>query len=511
VALLDAERNVVVIRVVYDGPPEAGKTTSLRALAGSLGQPLFSPSEENGRTLFFDWMDYTAGRFEGYQIRCQIVSVPGQKELGRRRRQIIAHADVVVFVADTTRERLPATMEFLRDLPGLLTEIEGPPLGVILQANKRDLPSAVPLPELRQALEQAGHQLGVVESIAADGAGIRETFVFAVRLALDRVRELLRVGTLASGRPEIDTGDELLAAMQAAEATPAPALIREVLEENWIEPEPEPEPEEDPQLEKFAPWRARVEDEDEDDRGPRPPDPSAPSGAIWPPVEGRLVLHEACGTGLETHKLRSGAWAAGLGSGWRAHSAGTAIYPDVDQGRAALVQWARLHAACGGLLSPRRCIVLADAGNGTYRLWQIVRAEASLREGLLGLDKRTPEDAATRLAEAATLLYEMEAKLRLAPCHVPCTLDTIGRGDGSGAYIALMPGDVGTAPSTVAGPELVRTQIEPLLQDLYDRRLEVLSAIERVSRRVGRPRGAELVREALGALSPRSRQRAVAP
>ena len=72
-----------------------------------------------------------------------------------------------------------------------------------------------------------------------------------------------------------------------------------------------------------------------------------------------------------------------------------------------------------------------------------------------------------------------------------------------------MPGDVGTGtPPTVAGPELVRAQIEPLLQDLYDRRLEVLSAVDRASRRIGTPRGAELLREALGALSPRARRAA---
>ena len=32
--------------------------------------------------------------------------------------------------------------------------------------------------------------------------------------------------------------------------------------------------------------------------GPKPPDPSAPSGSIWPPVEGRLILHEAASLGL---------------------------------------------------------------------------------------------------------------------------------------------------------------------------------------------------------------------
>jgi hypothetical protein len=63
-------------------------------------------------------------------------------------------------------------------------------------------------------LREAGLNIGVIEAVAADGTGIRETFVFAVRLALDRVREQLRERTLVSGRPEIDSGEALLAQMQ---------------------------------------------------------------------------------------------------------------------------------------------------------------------------------------------------------------------------------------------------------------------------------------------------------
>lgn len=47
-ALIDSEAGEIVIRVVYDGPPEAGKTTSLRALAGSLAQPTYTPAEDAG-------------------------------------------------------------------------------------------------------------------------------------------------------------------------------------------------------------------------------------------------------------------------------------------------------------------------------------------------------------------------------------------------------------------------------------------------------------------------------
>jgi len=493
---LDLERNVVVVRLVYDGPPEAGKTTSLRSLAGSFQHELFSPEERDGRTLYFDWLDYTAGRFEGYQIRCQIVSAPGQREFQARRRRLLVEADAIVFVADTTAGKLDETLACLAELPGFLAGVGGPPIGTILQANKRDLPEAVPLPDLRARLEQAGHRLGVVESIAAEGAGIRETFVFAVRLALDRVRELIRTGALGSGKPEIDDGPGLYAAMQQAERqVEAPAVIAQVLAENL-----------DPAVEAFAPWRAEsLVHAPNGDHHPRPPDPTAPSGAIWPPVDGRVTLHEACSEKLTTHKLRNGGWAAGIGTGWRAYSSGAGLYPDVESGRAALIQWARLHAACGGVLSPRRCVVLADTGDGQWRLWQIVRAEPSLRDYLGGLERRSTEDAAKRLTEAAGMLLEMDGRLAQAPCQVQCSLDTVGRVDGQVVYIGLMPSEVGGPPlSSLHGSELVRAELSRLLYDVYERRPAVLTALEQVHFHPMHRRGAALVRETLGALPPRA-------
>ena len=92
-AILDASNNAVVIRVVYDGAPFAGKTTSVGALGRGLGAAVHSPAEINGRTLYFDWLDYTGGLFEGHRIRCQIVSAPGQASLASRRRRLLESAD----------------------------------------------------------------------------------------------------------------------------------------------------------------------------------------------------------------------------------------------------------------------------------------------------------------------------------------------------------------------------------------------------------------------------------
>jgi signal recognition particle receptor subunit beta len=483
VAILDREREVIVIRVVYDGPPESGKTTSLRALAGSLGQTLHSPAEEYGRTLYFDWMDYTAGRFEGYKIRCQIVSVPGQRELSQRRWRLIKEADVVVFVGDSTSTRTVESLESLRELTRFLERTAAPPVGVIFQANKRDLANALPMDELRKLVCAGRPSVGVVESIAADGTGIREAFVFAVRLALDRVREQLQSRTLSFGQPEIDSSADLLERLRAREQNApssevsgvheiqgiqelsAPTLIRQVIAENEVD-------------RSSTPWRDVSVAVGEEER-PRSPDPSAPSGSIWPPVEGRVILQEAASTRMTTHRLRGGGWTAGLGHGWRIFSGANSVFSDVEAGRETLVRVARLHVACKGLLSINRCIVLASTGQGSWRLWQIVRAERPLRERFNDIERCSTAEAAARILEVATSLCEIGARIQSAPCNLPCTLDTVGYGDQGPVYVGLMPMEPRDGPSADVS-YAIGSQLGSIVRSaLHDRRSDVLAAVAR--------------------------------
>src|SRR5262245_41782476 len=143
-AVLDPRDDSVVIRIVYDGAPMAGKTTSVGALGRGLGAGVHSPAALDGRTLFFDWLDYTGGLFEGHRIRCQIVTVPGQATLAPRRRRLLETADVVVFVGDSSPEGFDADTRYLTALNSLLQSRSDPPIDIVLQSNKRDVPDAVP-------------------------------------------------------------------------------------------------------------------------------------------------------------------------------------------------------------------------------------------------------------------------------------------------------------------------------------------------------------------------------
>jgi len=424
VPILDPSVGVLAIGVVYDGPAEAGKTTSLRALSRSLRRSLLTPEEARGRTVFFDWMEYVGGRFDGHEIRCQIMSVPGQEVWAERRERLLDLADVVVCVGDTSAAGWPDSLAWLRRLRAQLEKRPTPPVGIVFQANKRDLPDAVPLDEMRAQLGQPGWGIAIVESVAPDGSGIREAFVLGVRLAVDRVRELQKEGRLAMGQPRFHDADELLEHVRGKAARepelPLASALASVAE----------------RVGESAP---RAGDP------PRSPGAHAPSGLIWPPVEGRLILHEAANEDLRPFRAGHGDWFAGMGRGWRFRSAADAVYRDVDEGQAALLVWARQHAACLTLLSSRRCVVLAETGDGRWRLWQVVRTQRSLRETLpRHLTGVSPERALERLAEAARLVLEVDAQSRELGVPLRCTLDTVGKTDGTApVYVGFMaaPGD----------------------------------------------------------------------
>jgi signal recognition particle receptor subunit beta len=465
-AILDTERGVLVVRIVYDGPALAGKTSSVRALAASLGRPTFSGDEAEGRTLHFDWLDYTGGLFQGYPIRCQILSVPGQPALVSRRRRLLREADAVVFVADSREQALHEGLRSFEELRAFVNEAAPPAPGIVLQANKRDAGEAVPIDVLRARLA-VGPTVGVTQSVATDGTGIRETFVLAVRLALDLVRERWRTGTLATGRPETETGEDLMDALRRAEGGVRPTA------------ETSPGTGWTPRVETTAATTAVAEPEPARPEGVRTPDAFVPGGLIWPPVEGRLVLHEASAIGLYATRGPNGDWWASAEKAWIAYSFRAADFAEMEPGRAALVSWARWLSTLGRRLSPRRAIALCASGTGTWRLWQVGRREPSLRDLVrAALAEPHPDRAADGLLRASELLAEADAEL--GPLGLPVTAVSVGRVEGTGVcYVGIVPAVAAAVPTAVPHHERVRAVIGPLVSRARDS-IDAVPLLERI-------------------------------
>ena len=210
-AELDRDTGRLLVRIAFDGPPLAGKTATLRSLGSLLDVPVESMDQAYGRTLWFDWMRYLGGMYDGRPIDCEVVSVPGQRALDRRRRRILDEADAVVFVVDASPGGHEASMQAWRRFVAWRAARPQPP-GLVVQANKRDLAGAWDSDDVRRALSLPD-EVAVVESVATDSTGIRRAFVFAVREAI-RLTERLRQeqGVLPTG--EARSAGQLLGALR---------------------------------------------------------------------------------------------------------------------------------------------------------------------------------------------------------------------------------------------------------------------------------------------------------
>jgi signal recognition particle receptor subunit beta len=180
-------------KIVYYGPGLCGKTTNLQYIYDSTSPAakgkLISLATETDRTLFFDFMPLELGTVRGFKTRFHLYTVPGQVYYDASRKLILKGVDGVVFVADSQEERMDANIESLENLQDNL-KTQGYDLmqiPYVLQLNKRDLPSAVPVEELTSELLKKGEP--VFEAIASDGTGVFDTLKAVAKQVLTELRK----------------------------------------------------------------------------------------------------------------------------------------------------------------------------------------------------------------------------------------------------------------------------------------------------------------------------------
>jgi signal recognition particle receptor subunit beta len=481
---LDRTTEQVVIRIVYDGPAWAGKTTTLRSLARALGSEIRSGEEADGRTLQFDWVDYVGGLYRGRPIQCQIVGVPGQRVLESRRLAILRDADAVVFVADS---RPSQREENERAFEGLRRATDGrtPLVATVVQANKRDLSGVLSLDEIRRQL-RTDDTVAVTGSIAETGEGVRESFVLAVRLALDRVRSLWDGEGLPNAEAPSRDADRLLESLADGVAEAAMEY-----------------PASSPAIASTGSERTLV-------RGPKLPDDAVPPGLVWPPVAGRVLVHESVRQLPWLERSPRGDW-IGRTSDWTLASPADALFLDFDAGRQCLVDWARWHVAASPRLTPSRAVVLAEAAPGAWRLWQIVKRETTLLDQLIAAARSEDRRAGEQILRLTDLRLAAEAELAHSGWFPRLTLADVAASPlGEPLFAGLADFDAADADPAdrlvprelAAGSEsLIESEIAPALADALrstpGRLAEILSSLVAAAGTPDRRRRAAILRVAL--------------
>jgi signal recognition particle receptor subunit beta len=175
-------------KIVYYGPGLGGKTTNLQCIfdktADKQKGKMISLATETDRTLFFDFLPLDLGSVRGFRTRFHLYTVPGQVFYDASRKLILRGVDGVVFVADSQEERMDANVEALDNLVDNLKEhgYDFFKIPYVLQLNKRDLPNALSLPDLKKELTR--REESVYEAVACQGAGVFETLKEVARQVL---------------------------------------------------------------------------------------------------------------------------------------------------------------------------------------------------------------------------------------------------------------------------------------------------------------------------------------
>ncbi len=180
-------------KIVYYGPGLCGKTTNLQYIYNKTNPEakgkMISLATETERTLFFDFLPLSLGEIRGFRTRFHLYTVPGQVFYDASRKLILKGVDGVCFVGDSQMERMEANIESLDNLRTNLAEqgYDLDKLPYVVQYNKRDLPNAMPLPELQEVLNPT--KVPEFEAVATKGGGVFDTLKAVAKLVLTELRK----------------------------------------------------------------------------------------------------------------------------------------------------------------------------------------------------------------------------------------------------------------------------------------------------------------------------------
>jgi len=220
-ALFNHATKEVTAKLVYYGPGLCGKTTNLQWIHDRMSfrskGKLVSLATQTDRTLFFDFLPLELGSIRGMRARVQVYTVPGQVFYEATRRMVLKGCDAVVFVADSQAAMLDANAESQRSLrQNLLVNEIDPAIPQVIQYNKRDLSTALPLAVLNERLNPRG--MPAFEAVAIQGTGVEDTLRGITKLLFQWLNRHYGE-TLNAGAPAPSASPA-----QAAPAAPAPSV-----------------------------------------------------------------------------------------------------------------------------------------------------------------------------------------------------------------------------------------------------------------------------------------------
>ena len=200
-AVIHIRNKEVQIKIVYVGPGRGGKTTNLEYIYDKIRHRIMSDmvsiKTHGDRTLFFDFLPFDLGQIQGYKIKTQLYTVPGQIKYNATRKLVLKGVDGVVFVADSMsvmREKNIVAFENLAENLAFYNIDMFDKFPIVLQYNKRDLADkGVPLLDIETMDQDLNSKLKapVFAASAVSGDNVIPTVKKAISTAIVSLQDQL--------------------------------------------------------------------------------------------------------------------------------------------------------------------------------------------------------------------------------------------------------------------------------------------------------------------------------
>ena len=197
-AFVNLKKREVQAKIVYYGPGRGGKTTNLVYLYDNfrnrINTEMVAIKTHGDRTLFFDFIPIDVGKINGYDIKIQLYTVPGQVKYNATRQLVLQGVDGIVFVADSLKLRRRNNLLSLKNLQENLATYKKRIFEVplVIQYNKRDLlgkgAPLIPVEVLERDLNSKLRAPSFAAS-ALEGTNVTKTLKEIVVLTIRRLKK----------------------------------------------------------------------------------------------------------------------------------------------------------------------------------------------------------------------------------------------------------------------------------------------------------------------------------
>ena len=200
-AFVNPKKKEVQVKIVYYGPGRGGKTTNLEYIYKKFNDriktEMVTIKTHGDRTLFFDFLPFDIGKVNGYDIKVQLYTVPGQVKYNATRRLVLRGVDGIVFVADSMMVRREKNILSIKNLQEDLANYKKSifKIPLVLQYNKVDLvEQGIPLTSVETLQKDLNSQLktSAFKASALKGTNVVQTMKKIISMTIGTIVKELK-------------------------------------------------------------------------------------------------------------------------------------------------------------------------------------------------------------------------------------------------------------------------------------------------------------------------------